>query len=87
MRSVRLAPKRAINLSLNSKVLEMAKDMGMNISQTVDELLTEAVLKRYEAEWQVNNKAAIEQYNERIARDGTFAERIQAHLAKLPVDG
>ncbi len=87
MRSVRLATKRAINLSLNSKVLEMAREMGLNISQTVDELLTEAVLQRYRAEWQVTNKEAIEQYNDRIARDGTFAERIQAHLARLPVDG
>ena len=33
------APKRAANLSLNSKVLETAKDLGMNISQTVDTLL------------------------------------------------
>ncbi len=81
MRSIREAPRRAINLSLNSKVLELAKEMGMNISQTVDELLTEAVLKRCEAEWQVNNKEAIEHYNARIEREGTLAQRIQRHLA------
>ena len=46
MRSIRNAPKRAINLSLNSKVLDMARDMGLNISQTVDALLTEEVLRR-----------------------------------------
>jgi antitoxin CcdA len=33
------APKKATNLSLNSKVLEVAREMGMNISQTVDALL------------------------------------------------
>ena len=32
-------PKTAIKLSLNSKVLEMARELGMNVSQTVDTLL------------------------------------------------
>lgn len=82
MRSVREASKRAVNLSLNSKVLEMAKEMGMNISQTVDELLTEAVLKRHGSQWQVDNKEAIDHYNARIEREGTFAQRIQRHMAE-----
>ena len=38
------APKKATNLTLNAKVLEMAKSMGMNISQTVDALLAEGAL-------------------------------------------
>jgi antitoxin CcdA len=80
MRSIREAPKRAINLSLNSKVLEMAKEMGMNISQTVDELLTEAVLKRYWAEWQVNNKEAIDHYNARITKEGLFSDRLRTFM-------
>ena len=82
MRSVREASKRAVNLSLNSKVLEMAKEMGMNISQTVDELLTEAVLKRHGSQWQADNKEAIDHYNARIEREGTFAQRIQRHMAE-----
>ena len=80
MRSVRLAPKRPVNLSLNSTVLEMAKEMGMNISQTVDELLTEAVLKRYWAEWQVNNREAIEQYNARVASEGLFSDKYRSFM-------
>lgn len=64
------APKRATNLSLNSKVLEMAKELGMNISQTVDTLLAEEVKRRYWERWKQENKHAIEEYNERIAREG-----------------
>jgi antitoxin CcdA len=82
MRSVRNAPKRAINLNLNSKVLDMARGMGLNISQTVDALLTEEVLRRYCENWQQDNAEAIAHYNERIAREGTFAQRIRAHLAE-----
>ncbi len=35
------APKKATNLSLNVRVLEAARDLGMNISQTVEGLLIE----------------------------------------------
>lgn len=64
------APKKPTNLTLNSKVLEMARELGMNISQTVDALLAEEVKRRYWEKWQEENKEAIEASNERIARYG-----------------
>ncbi len=64
------APKKATNLSLNSKVLEKAREMGMNISQTVDALLAEEVRRRYWEQWQEDNREAIAEYNERIAKFG-----------------
>jgi antitoxin CcdA len=64
------APKKATNLSLNSKVLEMAREMGMNVSQTVDTLLAEEVKRRYWAKWNEDNKEAIDYYNERIKKEG-----------------
>ena len=82
MLSIRNASKRPINLSLNAKVLDMAKEMGLNISQTVDALLTEEVLKQYRQRWNTDNAGAIADYNARIAREGTFAQSIQRHLAE-----
>ena len=64
------APKKPTNLSLNSKVLEMARELGINISQTVDSLLAEEVKRRYWEKWQEENKEAVEAYNERIGREG-----------------
>lgn len=64
------APKRATNLSLNSKVLDAAKELGMNISATVDELLAAEVRRRYWARWNEQNKDAIADYNARIEREG-----------------
>ncbi len=64
------APKKATNLSLNSKVLEMAREMGMNVSQTVDTLLAEEVKRRYWAKWNEDNKVAIDYYNARIKKEG-----------------
>lgn len=64
------APKKATNLSLNSKVLEMARALGMNVSQTVDTLLAEEVKRRYWEQWNEKNKDAIDAYNDRIAKHG-----------------
>jgi len=70
MRHLDNAPKKATNLSLNSKVLEMAREMGMNISQTVDELLAAEVQRRYWEKWNEENKEAVAAYNARIAKEG-----------------
>ena len=64
------APKKATNLTLNSKVLDMARELGMNLSQTVDSLLAEEVRRRYWERWNADNKGAIDAYNERVERDG-----------------
>jgi len=80
MRSIRTAPKRAINLSLNAKVLDMARDMGLNISQTVDSLLTEEVLRQYWQRWQQDNAEAIAHYNARIEREGLFSDRYRTFM-------
>jgi antitoxin CcdA len=64
------APKRATNLSLNSKVLDMAKELGMNVSATVDALLAAEVEKRYWERWNERNRQAIQDYNARIEREG-----------------
>ena len=64
------APKKATNLSLNSKVLELARELGMNVSQTVDTLLAEEVKRRYWERWNEENKEAIDAYNARIEKEG-----------------
>lgn len=64
------SPKRPTNLSLNGKVLDMARELGMNISQTVDALLAEEVQRRYWARWNEQNREAIDTYNARIEREG-----------------
>ncbi len=64
------SPKRPTNLSLNAKVLDMARELGMNISQTVDALLAQEVQRRYWERWNEQNREAISDYNARIERDG-----------------
>lgn len=64
------APKKATNLSLNSKVLEAAREMGMNISQTVDALLADEVKRLYWEKWREDNREGFAAYNARIVKDG-----------------
>ena len=74
------SPKRATNLSLNAKVLDAARDLGMNRSATVDALLAEEVRKRYWARWNEDNKEAVAHYNARIAREGLPLARYRTFL-------
>ena len=64
------SPKRAINLSLNARTLKRARELNMNISQTVDTLLADEVNRRYWEQWNERNKGAIDAYNARIADEG-----------------
>ncbi len=64
------ATKKPIHLSLNSKVLEKARELGMNVSQTVDNLLAAEVRRSYWQKWNDDNKDAAAEYNARIASEG-----------------
>jgi antitoxin CcdA len=67
MRRAVTAPKRQVNLSINARTLELARQLGMNISQTVDTLLADEVKRRYWEQWNESNRDAIDAYNARIA--------------------
>ena len=62
--------KRPVNLSLNARTLKRARELNMNISQTVDTLLADEVERRYWEQWNERNKGAIDAYNARIAEEG-----------------
>ncbi len=70
MRRFEDGPKRATNLTLNAKVLDAARELGMNVSQTVDSLLAEEVRKRYWERWNSENEDAVVAYNTRIDKVG-----------------
>ena len=70
MRTSSTQQKRPVNLSINSVTLDRAKELGMNLSQTVDAFLQEEVTRRYWEKWRDDNKEAFEAYNERITREG-----------------
>lgn len=64
------APKKATNLSLNAELLTMARELGVNVSQTVEALLAEEVKRRCWAQWSERNREAFDADNARIAKHG-----------------
>ena len=62
--------KRPVNLSINARTLERARELGMNLSKTVDAFLQEEVKRRYWEKWRDDNREAFDAYNERIKKDG-----------------
>ena len=49
MNDIENAPREEIELLLNSKVLEMAEHLGLDLSRTVNDLLTAEVLAVHNA--------------------------------------
>jgi antitoxin CcdA len=64
------ASKRPANLSLDGRVPDIARGLGMNLSQTVDELPAAEVQRRYWASWNEDNREAIAHYSARIESEG-----------------
>ena len=69
------APKRPVNLSANTDLLRVAKEVGVNLSKTFEEALLEKTRQSLEAQWKEKNREAIERFNSRIESQGVFAAR------------
>ncbi len=71
------APKKAVNLSINSELLQQAKELGINLSQSLEETLADKVARLKEELWLEENREAIEDYNRTIERRGVFSNGLR----------
>jgi len=71
------APKKPTNLSINSDLLQQAKEYHVNLSQTLELRLAEILRDQKRQEWQVENQEAIEEYNRRIEARGVFSDGLR----------
>jgi antitoxin CcdA len=67
-------PKRALNVSVDSALLSVAKEMNINLSQVLEEALCKLTADERARRFYQENKAAIDSYNRFIERQGTLAE-------------
>jgi antitoxin CcdA len=75
--------RRPTNLTLDPKVLEMARELGLNISQTVNTLLAEEVKRLYWEKWKDENKDAVEAYNARVRKHGIWGAKYRTFARSL----
>ena len=70
----RSAPKKATNLSVNSDLLNQARALNINLSRLLEEQLAVLVLEAKRRRWQEKNRTAIEDYNKRVEKRGSFGD-------------
>ena len=71
------APKKSANLSINADLLQQAKKLNINLSQTLEHHLAEIVRQAQRSQWLKENQDALEEYNRRIEKKGTFSNGLR----------
>lgn len=72
------APKKPANLSVNSDLLNQAKNLNINLSQVLEHGLAVQVKQRRREQWLAENRAALDAYNKHIERDGLFGDSLRS---------
>lgn len=71
------AAKKATNLSINSDLLQQAKELKINLSQSLEEYLTQKIIEKKSEEWLAQNQDAIHDYNEVVKSRGVFSDGLR----------
>lgn len=78
MLQITASKKKATNVSVNAALLQQAKAFNINLSSTLEQALI-LKLKQLQADtWQVENKMAINAYNQHIEQNGVFGDDVRA---------
>jgi len=72
-----LAGKRSANLTISTKLLDKAKSLKINLSQTLEARLAQIVREAEAEEWLAANRKAIDAYNARVERDGVWSDKLR----------
>lgn len=81
------ATKRAVNVTLDSALVDEARALGIPLPATLGAALLATVVAERARRWQEENREAIEAYNARIERDGMFGDDVSGLQPALTVDG
>jgi len=79
MLRARQTKKRAVNLFVDTELLDAARRLRINLSETLEQRLSSIVRADLERRWLVDNKLAIEAYNLRVAQHGLLSDEAGLH--------
>ncbi len=71
------APRKSANLSINADLLRQAKQLNINLSQTLEQHLAKIVRQAQRGRWLEENKGVLDEYNRRIESRGAFSENLR----------
>lgn len=69
--------KRAVNLRINKNLIDQAKSMHINLSQTLETSLVEILREKQKEAWLKDNLDAVDAYNEHIQKQGVFSDGLR----------
>jgi len=72
------APKKATNLSVNSDLLNRARSLNINLSSTFEAALKQLLAEQHQKQWKIENRAAIQVYNEFVEDNGLFSDEYRS---------
>lgn len=71
------APKKPVNLRVNSDLLRLAKALNINLSKALEQHLGVLARAARAQQWLEENQGAIDDYNARIERSGVFSDGLR----------
>ena len=71
------APKQTAHLSINSDLLQQAKEEKINLSQTLEKVLAEVIREKKRLGWLNNSHEAIEEYAQFVEKHGCFGDALR----------
>jgi antitoxin CcdA len=71
------AAKKSANLSISSDLLQQAKQLNINLSQTLELQLIAIIRQAKQSQWLAENRAALDEYNRRIESNGPFSDGLR----------
>jgi antitoxin CcdA len=74
MLNYRSGKKRAVNLFVDAELLDEARRLRINMSETLERRLSALVRGEREKRWLEENRAAIDAYNRRVADHGLLSD-------------
>jgi antitoxin CcdA len=70
------APRRPVNLTANSDLVNMVRNEKGNLSKLFEQTMIAFLAERELARWKEENKAAFDSYNSMISERGSVSEEI-----------
>ena len=77
-KAVKPSSKRAVNLSIDAHVLDMAKGMNINLSQTLEDALRKRTQDERDRRFQDEHREAIEAHNRFIEKHGIWSKKYRS---------
>lgn len=70
--------KKAVNLSINRELLDLARSSDLNLSSILEAALEQKLRQQARERWLAENRVGMEAYNEQVEKHGVFSDGLRA---------